>query len=495
MILLFPNSINSAKWVVIACLVLFINNSVTIAEELPESTESIEYTIPELLLSKYIRYESVTGFEKEAGEFLAGVSESLGLYVRVFTDEIDSYNFAASLYPLNMLKPNIIFLNHIDVVPAGDIFAWTHPPFSGAIADGEVWGRGSIDNKGMGVMQLIAIAHFVELSKTHDLPYNVTLLSVSNEETGGLLGASVIVEQFLDELNPAVVFGEGGVGVTEGVKADPDFPFFGISVAQKRGLWFVIEASNNYSGHGSMPRNQYPNKEVVLASKALLDAKPQIILTPPVKDMIRTLGKYERGRRKVVLRNISFFAPFFSKTLREDPILSAMISNTMTLTNLYSTPGADNQVSNEAKAVFDCRLLPETSTELFLEYVQDKIKDFDVTMRVIHETPTAPISIEGFYYEAVEKTIKYVYGEVGIFPILFLANNDNAYFRMHDIPAYGIMPVVLSRAHMETIHMVNERIPVNTLHDGVNAYKKLLRVIMDIDDNIELYLKKLTYAK
>jgi carboxypeptidase PM20D1 len=495
MILNILNLRSVAKCVIFAFLVFFMGNSIIIAEELPENVKNDEYTIPELLLSKYIKYESVTGFEKEAGEFLAGVCESLGLYVRVFTDEIDSYNFAASLYPLNMLKPNIIFLNHIDVVPAGDVYAWTHPPFSGAIADGQVWGRGAIDNKGMGVMQLIAMAHFVDLSNTHDLPYNVTLLSVSNEETGGLLGASIIVEQFLDELNPAVVYGEGGVGLTEAIKADSDFPFFGISVAQKRGLWFVIEASNNYSGHGSMPRNKYPNKEVVLASKALLDAKPQIILTPPVKDMIRTLGKYERGRRKVVLRNISLFAPFFSKTLREDPILSAMISNTMTLTNLYSTPGADNQVSNQAKAVFDCRLLPQTSTERFLDYVKDKIKDFDVTLRVIHETPKAPISEKGFYYEAVEKTILDVYGEVAISPILFLANNDNAYFRMHDIPAYGIMPVVLSRSHMETIHMIDERIPVNTLHDGINAYKKLLRVIMDIDDNIELYLKKLTYAK
>ncbi|MBS4013181.1 MAG: M20/M25/M40 family metallo-hydrolase [Bacteroidetes bacterium] len=454
-----------------------------------------DYTVPEVLLSHYVQFASVTGVEKEAGEFLAHVCRELGLHVRVFTDEIDSYNFAASLYPLDSKKPNIIFLNHIDVVPAGDVHKWTHPPFSGIIDNDEVWGRGAIDNKGMAVTQLLSIANFINLAKDVDLPFNVTLLSVSNEETGGLLGASIIAENHLNELNPVVVYGEGGTGVLGAIKSDPDFPVFGISVAQKRGLWFVIEASNNLSGHGSMPRNQYPNKEVVMASKALLDARPQIILIPPVREMIRTLGKHEGGRRKFVLRNISIFAPFFTKTLREDPLLAAMIANTMTLTNLYSTLGADNQVSNQAKAVFDCRLLPQTDTDKFLKYVKKKIKNYDVSLRVIHETPRAPVSETGYYYNAMEQAILNVYGDVGVTPIMFLANNDNAYFRMNNIPAYGIMPVVLSRAHMETIHMVDERIPVPILYKGIKAYTEMLRILLEVDEDVDLSIKKLTFAK
>lgn len=458
-----------------------------------ENKENKDHLIPELFLSEYIQYKSVTGYEKEAGEFLSETCRDLGLHVRILTDHIDSYNFAASLYPLEKGKPNIIFLNHIDVVPASNLKAWKYPPYSGTITEDMVWGRGAIDNKGAAVMQLFAIANYIEISKIIDLPFNVTFLSVSNEETGGLLGASIVSEYFLDELNPVVVYGEGGSGITGAVKSNKDFPFFGISIAQKRGLWFSIEASNMYSGHGSFPQKQYPNREIVMASNALIEAKPQVILTDPVKDMIRKLGKYERGRRKIVLRNIGFFAPLFTKTLRDDPLLSAIITNTVTLTNLYSTPGADNQVSNNAKAVFDCRLLPQTSTDVFIEYVKDKIKDYDVRLKIIHETPNAPVSEKGEFYTALEEAIRNSYDEeVGVAPLLFLANNDNAYFRMHGIPSYGLFPAILTQELMGTIHMANERIPIHNLYEGIKIYGNLIRIIMDIEEHSELFQKKLT---
>ncbi|HDS06021.1 MAG TPA: hypothetical protein ENO05_00210, partial [Bacteroides sp.] len=93
----------------------------------------IDYTIsPEeasRLLSTYIQYPSVTGNEKPAGEFLSKLCSDRGLNVRVFTDEDDSYNFAASLYPLRSGKPNIILLNHIDVVSEADLSNWREVPF------------------------------------------------------------------------------------------------------------------------------------------------------------------------------------------------------------------------------------------------------------------------------------------------------------------------------------------------------------------------------
>lgn len=157
-------------------------------------TQSAEFKDPGIalfaaqLLSSYIQIESVSGNEIDAGIFLSELSEQKGLHVRVFTQEINSYNFAASLYPLELGKPNVIFLNHIDVVPSGEDSLWTYPPYSGTIADGFVWGRGAIDCKSLGIMQLMAVAHFVGFAAEIDLPYNFTMLAVSNEELGGKLG-------------------------------------------------------------------------------------------------------------------------------------------------------------------------------------------------------------------------------------------------------------------------------------------------------------------
>ena len=97
-------------------------------------------------------------------------------------DQDGNYNFAASIKPLSDNLPNIIFLNHLDVVPAGDASNWTYPPFSGKIVDGEIWGRGAFDNKGPAIMQLFSVIASARKYQDYDLPFNVTLLSVSCEE-------------------------------------------------------------------------------------------------------------------------------------------------------------------------------------------------------------------------------------------------------------------------------------------------------------------------
>lgn len=91
-----------------------------------------------IFLSDYIQYSSLTGNEKFAGQYLAAMAMIMGIHIEIFSNHTDTFNFAASLYPLSLNKPNIIFLNHIDVVPAENCALFTYPLFSGANADGQV---------------------------------------------------------------------------------------------------------------------------------------------------------------------------------------------------------------------------------------------------------------------------------------------------------------------------------------------------------------------
>ena len=432
-----------------------------------------------ILLSQYVQRASVTGNEKEAGVFLAGVCMDKGLHVRVFTDEPDSYNFAASLYPLETGKPNVVFLNHIDVVPAGDHEVWNYPPFSGMIADGYVWGRGAIDNKGHAVMQLLGLAAFADLAAAHDLPYNFTMLSVSGEETGGEKGAAIIVGEFLEELNPVVVFGEGGTGIAGIIESKPDKPFFGISVAQKEGLWFMLESDPQASGHGSVPPEVYSTKELVLASAALINARQPTRLSPPVRDMFRNIGREERGFRGLVLRNFRFFRPFLGGYLRRDPLINALLSNTITVTNFGGADGAYNQIAHNTWATFDSRLLPGSDREEFLRRIEREIRDHEVRLRVINQAPQAPMSEKGPYYHALEDAVKEVYNDATVSSILFPAHNDNAYFRKNGIPAYGLLPVLMEVELIESIHNVDERMPIEGLEQGIQVYEALIRILIN----------------
>ncbi|MFO7998169.1 MAG: M20/M25/M40 family metallo-hydrolase [Bacteroidales bacterium] len=432
------------------------------------------------LLSAYVQFASETGNEKEAAEFLAETCREKGLYVRVFTDERDSYNFASSLYPLELGKPNVIFLNHVDVVPAGEKGAWSHPPYSGAISDGFVWGRGAIDNKAQGVMQLLSLSAFVDIAWDQELPYNFTLLTVSGEETGGEKGAAHIAAHFLHELNPVVVFGEGGTGVTGVLESDPDQPFFGISVAQKRGVWFSLESGAPEFGHGSVPLVTYPTKELILASSALVNARQPTVLTPLVKDMFHLMGSHEKGLRGLVLRNIGFFRHFLGGYIRRDPMINALLSNTMTLTCLGGHNGSYNQVAHNAWASFDSRLLPGIDSEDFIRKAERRIDGYDVGLKIINKAPKAPVSEKGPFYYALEEAVVQVFGDVVVTPILFPAHNDNVFFRERGIPAYGLLPAIMELELIESIHNVDERMPIEGLDYGIAVYQALIRNLIEL---------------
>ncbi len=433
------------------------------------------------LLSRYIKHASVTGRERSAGLFFSTVARQRGFHVEILTDEPGSFNFTASLYPLEMSKPNIVLLNHIDVVPATEELAheYIHPPFSGAIDHGKVWGRGAIDNKGMAVMQLMGMEYFLELSTRVDLPFNVTMLAVSGEEKGGYLGAKVVVDEFLDYLNPVVVYGEGGAGIPGVLRREPDRKLFGISTAFKRSLWLELRLVNLTAGHGAVPPPDYVVKEKVQALNRLVDRTERVRFSGITREMFSELGRIEGGLRGLAMRNIWLFRPLVMRSLRQEQVIFSFITNTATITSINSPPGAVNQIPQEIIAVLDCRLLPETNTDDFIDRLRKTIDNDAIHIRIMHERERTDSSETGEYYHFMKEALETVYPGAGVIPVLAPASNDNNYFRAKGIPAYGIMPVFIPVYLLETIHNVNERIPVDALEQGVGVYRELIRIIAE----------------
>ena len=231
---------------------------------------------PVQALSFYLQFESVSGSEKEAGEFLKNLCKENGLFITQMGNSDGNYNFAASIHPLSQDTTNIIFLNHIDVVPAGDHSKWLNPPFSGLIIEDEIWGRGAFDNKGAAIMQLASIIEISRRYKNKPTDYNITFLAVSCEETQCEGGVKYVVDNYFDELNPCVIIGEGPPSLNNVLPSQPEADIFGISVAHKRPLWLKIEANIETSGHGSIPPNSYSNKELVTALSAIVSAKQKV---------------------------------------------------------------------------------------------------------------------------------------------------------------------------------------------------------------------------
>ncbi|RFU65047.1 M20 family metallopeptidase [Peribacillus glennii] len=100
---------------------------------------------------------------------------------------------------------NLIFNSHIDTVPIGDPDKWTYPPFSGAIADGKVYGRGATDSKGRLASYVMAAVAL----KRSGIPFkgDIIIAATCDEETGGVLGAGYVTNQKLVSGDMVVVEG------------------------------------------------------------------------------------------------------------------------------------------------------------------------------------------------------------------------------------------------------------------------------------------------
>ena len=427
-----------------------------------------------VLLSNYVRIASVTGNEKPAGLFYSELCKEKGLNIRIFTEGIDSYNFAASLYPLESNKPNIILLNHLDVVPAGDSTGWIHPAFSGAIINDTIWGRGTIDMKGVAVMQLMAVSSFVAKASETELPINVTILCVSGEEQYGVCGTKVVCDSFYQELNAVVVLGEGGIGTDNLLSRNPDKLVFAVSVSDKRALWLRFTTNYEMSGHGSVPPPDYANKRMINALSSLTNTKSKIHFSPLTKQMLKVYGNLEGGAKGFILRNPGFFKPVIAGRLRKDPILLATVTNTFTVTKFEKQDNEINQIPQNISVLLDCRLLPETPTQDFLDFLNGRMKNNRVEISVIRETEKAAATIPERYYGLLEESIRDTYPGAGVMPVLFPATTDNNYFRKMGVPVYGIVPVFLEYNLFKTVHNFNERISEESLGYGAEVYARFL---------------------
>ena len=445
--------------------------------------EAIIYPDYAHALSAYIQYPSTQYNEQGAGEYLRSYCEEQGLYTKVLDTSDQSYNFIASLYPISSGKPNIVFLNHMDVVHPGDSSLWTYPPFSGIIADGYVWGRGAIDNKGMAIAQITATRKLLEQLDGQELPFNVSVLCVSDEENGGHRGAMRIAGHHLDKLNIKLILGEGGSGVRGIVSSNPEKIVFGTSTAEKSKVVLKLRLDLESSGHGSVPPKEYASKEMIFALQRLLTGKQEIILSRiPVKSL-KLLGKEEKGLKGFVLKNFTFFAfkPFVKKEIKKDPMISSFFTNTITLTNLNASSGDHNQISQYIEAVLDCRLIPTTEPKQFIRQVKRRLNDRRIKISVEHEEITGPRSHVPEYYTLLSQSLQEVFPNSLNLEIIFPATTDNYIFRNKGIPVFGLFPAVFKEEELKSIHAENERVSLKSIEEGIQVYHTFLNKLIPLN--------------
>jgi acetylornithine deacetylase/succinyl-diaminopimelate desuccinylase-like protein len=423
------------------------------------------------LLSDFIRIDTSNppGREKAACDWLAGVFRKEGLDDIAFYDAsdgrdngVDRMNMTVTMAG-DRTKAPLILLNHTDVVPVERQY-WNFEPFSGAVADGVIYGRGALDMKSMGVMEMMAMF----LIKRHGLPHarDVVYMALADEEAGGSWGIDWIESHHPELLDAEYVINEGGWGTAEvfGVRR----PAVNCSVSEKGPLWLKLTAEGR-PGHASVPHDDNALDRLVRALQRVQDWARPVELVPELREY------FERLHRNRVLDEGPSQA-FMEKLAGRNPVARAILTNTVSATTIRAGM-KHNVIPGIAEATLDCRLLPGEDPDAFTQLVRDVIADEKVRVETVFasSTPASPIDTELF--GVIESTVHDHIEEALVLPSVSAGFTDSRVFRKHGITSYGFVPYILETQEMMTVHGHNERITVENLRLGTQILFETVRRI------------------
>ncbi len=373
------------------------------------------------------------------------------------------------------LQPALL-MAHLDVVPAdpATLNSWTHAPFSGDIADGYVWGRGTLDDKGC----VMALHEAVEALIAQGFKPKRTLYFAfgHDEEIGGRNGSARIADELaFRNVKLASVLDEGQA-VTVGIVPGFTQPVALIGIAEKGylSLELVVEAEG---GHSSMPPPQTA-VGILSAAVARLEAHPfPAKLTPPVRSQFAYLGPEQSWLRRVLFANLWLFSPLVERQLEKSPSTNALIRTTIAPTMLEGSI-KENVLPARARAVVNFRLLPGTTSSRVIERAQQIIADSRVTVAPVGGTRSEPSPVSSVDSEAfshLHRAIKATFPEAIVAPSMVLGATDSRHFVPIADNVFRFKPARVEREDLKRYHGVNERIAVSNYAEFVRFYMNYLR--------------------
>jgi len=428
------------------------------------------------LVSALIRFDTsntgepeTTKGEAECARWVAAQLEEVGYQTEyVEAGAPGRGNVFARLEGADRSRGALLLHGHLDVVPA-EPADWSVHPFSGAIEDGYVWGRGAVDMKDMCGM-LIAIArHFKRAGIVP--PRDLVFAFVSDEEAGGKYGSQWLVENRPDLFAGVTeAVGEvGGFSLTVPRRDGGERRLYLVETAEKAMMWMRLTARGP-AGHGSMIHDSNAVTAVSEAVARLGRHEFPIVLTDAVSEFLQAVTE-ETGYTfdpdspdlPGAIAKLGPIARVVGATLRDT-------ANPTMLRAGYKA----NVIPATAEAVIDCRILPGRQ-EAFEREVDELIGP-DVTREWITQLPSYETTFDGDLVDAMNNAILAVDPGARLVPYMLSGGTDAKAFYKLGIRCFGFAPLRLppDLDFTALFHGVDERVPVDALRFGTQVLEHFL---------------------
>jgi acetylornithine deacetylase/succinyl-diaminopimelate desuccinylase-like protein len=408
------------------------------------------------------------GNEIVAAKYIADILKREGIPSEIFESTPGRGFLVARLSATAVPDPSraLLLLGHLDVVGV-DKSKWSVDPFAAVMKDGYLYGRGTIDDKGMTVANL-AVLVALKRSSAH-LNRDVILLAEGDEEAGGEFGMKFAVEKHWDKIAAGFALNEGGHTVLKNGKVQ----YVGVQATEKVAVNVDVIATGT-SGHASIPRKDNPvaHLAVAIGKIGTYEAPVQFnSVTRGYFEGIAPLEDEETGKWLQALESpdrADHAARWVSNT---NPIWNAMLRDTATPTMLQAGI-RQNVVPSEARGVLNIRLLPGNQLDPLIGKLKQLVSDpqirFETQPNGGEAAPSS--SLETDLYATIKTVSAQEFAGAPVVPYMSTGATDSARMRMRNVQAYGLDPFPLTEDDLMRMHADDERIPIDSFRKGIQFY-------------------------
>jgi acetylornithine deacetylase/succinyl-diaminopimelate desuccinylase-like protein len=370
-------------------------------------------------------------------------------------------------------QPALVLLHHMDVVPADPKY-WGTDPFAATTKDSVIFGRGALDTKTLGIVELEAFLS-LHRSKT-PLDRDVIFMATADEEAGGSFGAGWIVKNHPEAFKGAgILLNEGGDGT---VDSDGGMQFE-IEVTQKTPYWIKL-TSVGKPGHGSTPPPASAVNRLIRALDRLqtYEFAPRVV--PAVATYFKTIAPTVPAKWRDAFNDPQKLIADRTTLMElqiEKPGSAGLLRNTCSITMLQAS-NKINVIPPEAEAQIDCRLLPDQDRDAFLREFKSVINDPEIKVETIIGFTPAVSSTDNLLYRSIVDVIHKNYPKASIAPAVSTGFTDSHWFRDLGIASYGWAPFMIPEAEDAGVHGNNERISIENIRKGTAMMVDLVKSVV-----------------
>ena len=429
------------------------------------------YKEPVKLLQNLIRFDTTNppGNEKDCIEYINKILIDAGFETQLLAKDLNRPNLITRLKGAGKTNPVLLY-GHVDVVTTENQI-WKYPPFEAKIAEGYLWGRGTLDMKGGVAMMVSALLR----AKSENItpPGDVVLAIVSDEEQGAEYGTKYLIENHPD-LFEGVKYAIGEFGAFTFYVGKKKF--YPIMVSEKA-LCYIKITVRGPSGHGSLPLRGGATARLGTLLSKLDKKKMPVHITETVKLQLNTIAS-----------NLSFPSSMFIRLLKY-PLFTDMIlkllgsravefdSLTHHTVNIVSVHGGEQiyGIPSKLEVVLSVNLLPGYTPDDIISELK-KIIGNEYEYETLYYVPV-PEKIDMGLFGTLKNILNGTDPEGIVVPIVLPSTTDARFFSKLGIQTYGFIPMALPEEmnFSQLLHSADERIPLEAIEFGANNIYELLK--------------------